>query len=151
MSALDAIREIEFHVVAQIIEAEFVVRAVGDVRAVGRAPLGVAQVVDDHADRQPQRAVNRAHPFRVAPRQVIVHRDDVHAAPGQRVQHSGQRGDERFAFARLHLGDFAFIQNDAADQLHVKMAHPEPSAAHFPHQSEGRNQRGFQCRLCSVL
>ena len=151
MAALDAIGEIVLHVVAQIVEAEFVVRAVGDVRAIGRAPLGVAQIVDDDADRQPQRAVDRAHPFRVAPRQVIVHRDDVHAAAGERIQERGKRGDERLAFARLHLGDFAFVQHDAADQLHVEMAHAELAAARFAHQREGRHQRRFQRLLAPLL
>ena len=151
MAALDAVGEIVLHVVAQIIEAEFVVRAVGDVRAVGRAPFGVAQIVDDHADRQSQRAVDRAHPLRVAPRQVIVHRDDVHAAAGQRVEQRGKRGDQRLAFARLHLGDLAFVQDDAADQLHVEMAHAQLPAARFAHQRKRRHQRGFQRLLAALL
>ena len=47
--ALDAIGQVELHVVAQVVEPEFVVGAVGDVRVVGRAPLLVLKVVDDHA------------------------------------------------------------------------------------------------------
>ena len=39
MAALHAIGEIVLHVVAEIVEAEFVVGAVGDVRAVGGAAL----------------------------------------------------------------------------------------------------------------
>ncbi len=93
MATLHTVHEIEFHVVAEVIESEFVVRAVGDIRAIGRAPLDVAQIVHDHADGHAQRTINRAHPLRVAPGQVIVHRDDVHAASGQRVQHGGKRGD----------------------------------------------------------
>ncbi len=126
--ALHALREIVFHVVAQVVESEFVVRAVGDVRRVGRAPLHVVQIVDDHAHRQPQHLVDRAHPLRVAPRQVIVHGHDVHAVPGQRIQKRGQRRDERFSFARLHFRDFSLVQDDSADHLHVEVAHAERSA-----------------------
>ena len=54
VAALHAIGQVVFHVVAQIIEAEFVVGAVGDVRAVGRAALHVVEVVDNHAHRHAQ-------------------------------------------------------------------------------------------------
>ena len=37
--ALHVVREVELHVVAQVVEAELVVRAVGDVAAVGDLPL----------------------------------------------------------------------------------------------------------------
>ena len=142
MAALHAILQIVLHVVAQIIEPEFVVRAVGDVRAVGGAPLRVIQIVDDHAHRQPQHLVNRAHPLRVAPGQIIVHRDDVHAFARQRIQVSGKRGDERLSFARLHLGDFALVQHDSADQLHVEMPHPQRAPSRFAHQRKrGRHRR----------
>ena len=150
VAALDAVRQVVLHVVAEIVEAEFVVRAVGNVRAIGRAPFGIAQVVDDDAHRQAQRAVDRAHPLRVAPRQVIVDRDDVNAAAGQRVQNRGKRRDQRLAFARFHLRDLAFVQHDAADQLHVEMAHAEFPAARFAHQRERRHQRRFQRLLCSA-
>ena len=39
VAALHVVREVELHVVAQVVEAELVVRAVGDVAAVGDLPL----------------------------------------------------------------------------------------------------------------
>ena len=93
---------------------------------------------------RPSDVVDGAHPFGVAAGEVIVDGDDVHAASGQRIQESGERGDERFAFAGLHLGDFAFVQHDAADQLHVEMAHAQRAAAGFAHQREGRNHGRFE-------
>ena len=78
-------RQVVFHVVAEIVEAEFVVGAVGNVCAIGRAALVVVQIVHNHADAQTEGAVQRAHPFRVAARQVIVHRNNVHAAPRKRI------------------------------------------------------------------
>ena len=144
VSALHALRQVVLHIVAEVVEAEFVVRPVGDVRAVRRAALVFVEIVHDHADAQSQRAVQRAHPFRVAARQVIVDRNDMHAASRQRIQHGGKRRDERFAFARLHFGDFAFVQNDAADELHIEMTHVQETAARLADQCECRYNRGLQ-------
>src|SRR5208283_750921 len=48
--ALHAIVQVELHVVAQIVEPEFIVGAVGHVRGVGGAAFPVVEVVDDHAN-----------------------------------------------------------------------------------------------------
>ena len=69
---------------------------------------------------------------------------------GQRIQISGQRGDQRFAFAGFHFGDVAFVQHHAADQLHVKMAHFQKAPARFPHQRKGRNHGGLQRLAASI-
>ena len=53
VSALDKLACVDGHVVAQVIKAHFVIRAVGDVRGVGLAALFTCEVVDDQADRQP--------------------------------------------------------------------------------------------------
>src|ERR1700681_4843023 len=44
MTALDAIGEVIFHVVAKIVETKFIVRAVGNVRVIGRTALLVVEV-----------------------------------------------------------------------------------------------------------
>ena len=72
---------------------------------------------------RPEELVDRAHPLAVARRQVIVHRDDVDAAPGQGVEIDRQRGDQRLAFAGGHFGDPARVQGIAADELHVERDH----------------------------
>ena len=90
---------------------------------VGDLPLCVVQIVLDHADRHAEEPVDPSHPLRVAAGQVVVHRDDVDALAGERVQVGGQGGDQRLAFAGLHLGDLAAVQDDAADQLHVEVPH----------------------------
>ncbi len=50
VAALDLVLELELHVVAEVIEAELVISAVGDVGGVGVASLLIVQVVDDYAD-----------------------------------------------------------------------------------------------------
>ncbi len=61
------------------------------------------------------------HVLRVALGQVIVHRNQVYAEAGKRIQVQGQRRYQRLAFTGLHLGDLAAMQNDAAHDLDVKM------------------------------
>ncbi len=111
VAALHALGQVVLHVVAQVVETEFVVGAEGDVRGVGGAALHVVQVVHDHADGQAQHFIDRAHPLRVAACEVIVHGDDVDAQAGERIQIRGKGGDERFSFAGFHFGDFALMQD----------------------------------------
>ena len=90
--------------------------------------------------------VDLAHPVGVALRQVVVHRDDMDALAGQRVQIGGQGGDERLAFAGAHLGDLAVVQHDAADKLHVEMAHMQRALGGLAHDRERLGQQLFQRR-----
>ncbi len=140
MAALDHVGELELHVVAQVVEAELVVGAVGDVGGVGVAALRVGKVVDDDADGEAEEAVDLAHPLGVALGEVVVDGDDVDAAAGEGVEVAGQRGDEGLAFAGLHLGDLALVEDDAADQLDVEVAHADDAAAGFADDGEGFGQ-----------
>ena len=127
---------LELHVVAEVVEPELVVRAVGDVAAVRRVALGVPQVVLDHADAQAQKTVDAPHPVGVAAGEIVVDGDDVDAPSLQGVQVGGQRRDQRLALAGLHLGDLAAVQHDAADELDVEVAHLENAPAGFPNRRE---------------
>ena len=107
--------QVELHVVAQIVEAEFVVGAVGYVGGVGVAALLVVQIVHDYADASGRGRVELAHPLGVAFGQIIVDGDDVNAAPAECIEIDRKRGDQRFAFAGLHFGNLALVQNHAAN------------------------------------
>ncbi len=138
--ALHHVLDVVFHVVAQVVEAELVVGAVGDVGGVGGAPLGRLQPVHDDADGEPEERVDAPHPFRVAAGEIVVDGDDVDAAAGERVQIDGEGGDEGLAFAGLHLGDRAFVQHHAADELHVEMPLAERALRRLAHSGEGVRQ-----------
>ena len=135
---------IDAHIVAEVIEAELVVRAVGDVRAVRFTPLVAVQLVYDTADRKTEEAVDLAHPLRVALCEVIVDGDDVHALALERVQVRRQRCDERFAFAGLHLGDASLMQDHAAQKLHVEVPHADGPHARLAHDRERLDQQVVQ-------
>ena len=91
----------------------------------------------DHAEE----AVDAAHPLGVAAGQVVVDRDDVDALAGERVEVGGQRGDQRLAFAGLHLGDLAAVEDHAADQLDVEVPHVQRAAARLADDGEGLGQQ----------
>ena len=137
---LDHVLKPVLHVVAQIVEAVLVVGAVGDVAGVGLLALRVIQAVHDHAGGQPEERVDLPHPLRVAAGEVIVHRDHMHAATGERIQIHRKGRDQRLAFAGLHLGDVAFVQHHAADQLHVEMPLAEGALGRLADGCEGRDQ-----------
>ena len=125
------------HVVSQVVEAELVVRAVGDVRCVrlpardgaqtrralfATAELSVVEirgVVRDDAERDAEEGEEWTHPLRVAPRQVVVDGDDVYAVACEGVRGSGERRDERLPFAGAHLRNLSLVKDDRAEDLHV--------------------------------
>ena len=135
---------VELHVVAQVVESEFVIGAVSDVGGVSFAAFFVVQVVHDHAYRQAEEAIELAHPLRVALGQVVVDRNHVNAATAERVEIDRQGSDQRFAFAGLHFGDLALVQDHAADQLHVEVTHVENTAAGLANDRESFHQNLVQ-------
>ena len=76
-----------------------------------------------YANRQAEKTIQPAHPLCVATGQVIVDSYNVYALSSQGVQISRQSGNEGFAFASAHFRDFSVMQRDAAQKLHVEMAH----------------------------
>ena len=93
---------------------------------------------------RPRKLVDLAHPFGVAPGEVVVDGDDVDALACERVEIDRERRDQRLAFAGLHLGDVALMQHHAADQLDVEMALAERAFGRLAHGGEGRNQEVVQ-------
>ena len=145
VTALHHVLQVELHVVAQIVEPELVVGAVGDVGAVGLAPLLVGEVVHDDANGKTKETINLAHPLGIAFGQVVVDGDHVNAVAGERVQIAGKCRHQGFAFAGLHFGDFAGVQHHAADQLDVEVAHRNRADARLAHYGEGLGENLLEC------
>ena len=137
VAALHHVFEPVFHIVAQIIEAELVIGAVGDVAVVLALALAVVEPMHDDADGEAQEFVDLAHPFGVALGQIVIHGDDMNAAPGKGIEIDRRRGNQGLALAGLHLGDLAFMQHHAADQLDVEVALAERALAGFADGGKG--------------
>ena len=147
---LKLVLEGERHVVAQVVEAELVVGAVDDVRLVGGALLRRILPGLNHPHLKAEGLVDGPHPGGVAAGQVVVDRDDVHAAAAEGVQVGGQGGDQGLAFAGAHLGDAALVQGDAADELHVEVAHVLGAPGGLAHRGERFGQQVLQALAVSV-
>ena len=134
---LDHVGQLVLHVVAKIIEAEFVVGAVGDVGGVSFLALLVVKTMHDHANGQAKKRVDLAHPRRIAAGEIIIDRDDVDALARKRIEIAGERGDQCLAFAGAHLGDAALVQDHAADQLNIKVPLPKRALGGLAYGGEG--------------
>ena len=84
--------------------------------------------------------IDGPHPLGVAAREIVVDRDDVHAPPGETVQHRGQGRHEGLALAGGHLRDRALVEHHAAHQLDVEVPHAQPAAPDLPHHREDLGQ-----------
>src|SRR6185437_6453157 len=112
------------HIVTQIVETEFVVRAIDDVRGISLpAGFAVRLVLVDTIDCDTQPLEDRPIPFGVAPGEVVVYGDDVHALAGKGIEIGGKRRHQRLAFPRSHLGYLSLMQYRTSDELHVIMHH----------------------------
>jgi len=143
-AALVAVGLGQRHVVAQVIETEFVVGAVGDVGGVGFALVAVRHARIHHAHAQAQPVVQLAHLRGVAAGQVVVHGDHVHALAFQRVEVHRQGRHQGLAFTGTHFCDLAQVKHHAADQLHIVMAHAQHAAAGFAAHRERFRQHLVQ-------
>ena len=107
--AKDELLFIDRHIVAQVIEAELVVRDIRDVAAVLHLPLFAAHAVEYDADGHSHKVIDLSHPLRVTLGQVIVDCDDMDASALQSVEIGGHCGDQRLTFTCAHLGDAALV------------------------------------------
>jgi hypothetical protein len=126
------------HVVAQVVEPELVVGAVGDVAAVGGPLLlGLVELVgDDEPDGEAEEPVDPAHPLGVALGQVVVDGDQVDALARQAVEVGRQRGDQGLALPGLHLGHPPEVEGRPAHQLDVVVTLPEHPPGGLPDGGE---------------
>ena len=109
---LDHLVAAVFHVVAQVIEAQFVVRRIGDVAVVSVAALLVGEVGDDDPDGHAKEAIDLAHPAGVAGSEIVVDGDNVDALALECVEIHRKRRHQRLAFTGLHLGNLAAMERD---------------------------------------
>ena len=144
MAALHHVGLVGHHVVAQVVKAELIVGAVGDIGIVG-GPAGIAvHALHDQADSQPQPAVELAHPLAVALGQIVVDGNNVHPFAGQGVQVGGQGSHKGLALTGLHLGNIAAVQGNAAGHLHREVLHAQHTPCGLAADGKGIRQKVVQ-------
>ena len=127
VAALHEVLAAERHVVAQVVETEFVVGAVGDVGPVGEATFGGRHRGQDDADLQAEEMMDPPHLLGLVLGQVVVGGDDVHTITRQCIQVGRKSADEGFSLAGFHLRDVAPVECRAAHDLNVEMTFVEHS------------------------
>ncbi len=60
----------------------------------------------------------------------------MHATSAKCIEIHRKRGDQGFAFARLHFRNHALVLHHAANQLHIEVAHVEHTASRLAHYCE---------------
>ncbi len=121
------------HVVAEVVEAEFVVGPVGDIGGVTRPLLGGGRIAtrQDQADIHLHEAVDPTHQLGLVLGEVVVDRDQVNALLCQGIQVDGSGRGEGLAFTGLHLRDPAEMQRGATHHLHVEVPLAERANSRF--------------------
>ncbi len=140
--ALELVFQTEGHVVAQVVKAQLVVGAVSNIALVGSALLLWVLEWHHHTNGHAKELVQRTHGIGVTAGQIVVDRHHVNALAGQRIQVDRQRCYQRLTLTGFHLGDLAFVQCHAADQLDIKVTH-----AHHPLARLADNGKGFGQQL----
>ena len=133
---LYALFRAERHVVTQVVEAVFVVGAVGDVRVIRFALGWRRQAGHVDADGHTEEFEQWTVVFGVTLRQIVVDGNHVNAFTGQRVQVSRQRCGQGFTFTGTHFRDAALVEHHTTQQLNVEVTHAEYTLTRFAHDSK---------------
>ena len=139
--------EVELHVVAQVVEAELVVSAIGDVGSVGFFALGIVHLVLDAADGKTEKLVDLAHPFGIATREVVVDGHHMAAASRQGVERHRQGRRQGLALPSAHFRNPSLVEHDTAHELYVEMPHAQRSLARLTDQCEDLLELGVEDAL----
>ena len=112
------------HIVAEVIKAELVVGAKGDVALIGLfARLGIWLMLVDAVHRKPVEHIQGPHPLGVSLGEVVVHRDHVHSLAREGVEEYREGGHEGLSLTCRHLGYLSLVQGYTTDELHVVVHH----------------------------
>ena len=142
--SLHAILAVKFHIVAQIVEAELVVGAIGYVGTISLLSLLIVEIMKYYSHAQAEECVNGSHPLGVTASKVVINRDHMHPAAGECIEIDWHGSSQGLAFPGFHLRDFALVEHDAANELDVKRSHSQGSYRCFPNHGECLRQKLIQ-------
>ena len=103
--ALNIVIQIKLHIVAKVIESEFIICSVGNVGRIVYPALLIFNTMDDDSHGQSQKSVQFAHPLRIAFCQIIIDCNDMDTFAGNGIEVGGQGGNQRFTLTGLHFGN----------------------------------------------
>jgi hypothetical protein len=99
-------------------------------------------------NRETERVVYRTHPLGVPFCEVVIHRDNVDAFFFEGIQIDGKGGNKGFPFTCFHLCNCALMEYNAAEDLNVKVSHPESAPGYLPYHSKGFRKNIIERSAC---
>ena len=162
MSTLYALLKLGDHVVAEVVKAELIVCAVGDISGIRLTPgdraqlcgllvaaviVGVEQertIVRNHANGEAHEGEDRTHPTCVATGEVVVDGHHMYAAATDGIDGGAEWPDECLPFTGAHLGNLSLMQHDCAQNLLVVWAHTSGSARCFTCRRQNLGQLSIE-------
>ena len=129
------------HVVAQVVETEFVVGAVCNVGGVLLTTYVGGLLREDAPRFHSQETEDATHQFRLVAGQIVVHGHYVNTAPGQGVEICWRGCNQCLTFTGLHFSNVAQVQSGTTHELHVVVLEPHRTGARFTDSRErlGKN------------
>ena len=146
MASLHHVFLVNHHVVTKIIEAELVIRAVGDISGVSLALFIVILAVNYKSRSKSEEAVNTAHFLTVTGSEVVVDRNYMNALFGKRVKICGQGCNEGFTFTRFHLRNSSLMKKNTAHKLNSVRTLAENSLIRLANEGERLGQNIVKSR-----
>ena len=140
VTALNGVIERADHVVAQVVKAQLVVGAVGDIAGIGLFTLRRTHFGKNDANGKTKPAVHTTHHLRVTLSQVVVNRHDVHALALKRIEVGRQQRGQGLALTGAHLSNVAEVQGGTAHDLHLVVLLIQHAPGSLTHGSKSLKQ-----------
>ena len=129
---VNLVLRIESQLIAKVIESNLIRGGVGHVTRVSALAFLGMHALLNASSRESQELIDRPHPLRIAPGEIVVGSHDMNAAFLLPMPDDGRNRRQRLSFAGLHLGDLPVGQGQGALQLNVE---------HHQTQDASRNNR----------
>ena len=142
--ALHEIFSVGYHVIAQIVESEFVICSVGYIAVVSSLLLRARLIVYDKTGGETKVLVDTSHLFAADSCKIIIDGDNVHTLSGKRIEIRRKNGNEGLSFTCLHLRNPSLMQKKSAYELYFERTFAENSVRCLAYKGKCIRQNGIQ-------
>ena len=146
MVTLNHVLDAELQVVTKVVEAEFIVGAIGHIAAIGGTADLVILVAGDAADAHAKTLIDLAHPGGIARSEIVIHGNDMNTTILKGVQEHRQRRHQCLTLTSFHLGDLALVKRNATHQLHIVVTLTQRALGGLANPGKSLGQKIVKCR-----
>ncbi len=84
---------LENHVVSEVVEAKFIISAIGHISIICLSPLVKVQSVDDYAHAKTQKSIDLSHPLGITVGKIIVDSNHMNTTASEGIEVDRQGGN----------------------------------------------------------